>query len=153
MVVTVQVQLSLSEFTVTHLLPYLLTFPDSETFSGRNQRIGCVLAWVTIVRDSESEHPFYLWGNSTGFANVTNFLPSYCGRFYDNCFSNHSTVFKGGCDWTNVGHPSCLLNILIDSWSFIAVLTAPKTNKFGLIKFMKTDPLTRLIHVARWHSF
>ncbi len=28
-------------------------------FSGRNQSIGCALAWVTTARDSESEYPFY----------------------------------------------------------------------------------------------
>ncbi len=28
----------------------------SERFSGRKQSIGCALAWVTIARDSESEH-------------------------------------------------------------------------------------------------
>ncbi len=31
---------------------------DSEKFSGRNQSIGCALAWVTIARDSESAYPF-----------------------------------------------------------------------------------------------
>ncbi len=39
--------------------------------SGRIQGIGCALAWVTIARDSESEPPFYPWGNSTGFAQDT----------------------------------------------------------------------------------
>ncbi len=32
---------------------------DSETFSVRNQGVGCDLAWVTIARDSESDYPFY----------------------------------------------------------------------------------------------
>ncbi len=32
---------------------------DSEEFSGRNQSIGCAIAWVTIARDSESNYPFY----------------------------------------------------------------------------------------------
>ncbi len=32
---------------------------DSEKFSGRNQSIGCALAWVTIARDCESDYPFY----------------------------------------------------------------------------------------------
>ncbi len=32
---------------------------DSETFSVRNQGVGCALAWVTIARDSEFEYPFY----------------------------------------------------------------------------------------------
>ncbi len=31
----------------------------SEVFSGRNQTIGCAVAWVTIARDSESDYPFY----------------------------------------------------------------------------------------------
>ncbi len=31
---------------------------DSEKPSGRNQSIGCALAWVTIVRDSESDYAF-----------------------------------------------------------------------------------------------
>ncbi len=31
-------------------------------FSGRNQSIGCAVAWVIIARDSESEYPFYLVG-------------------------------------------------------------------------------------------
>ncbi len=58
-------------------------------------------------------------------------------------FLNHSTVFTDGCDWTNVGHPVRLLkNILVDSnlpvtcwhpWSFLVVLTAPKTSNFDLI--------------------
>ncbi len=46
-------------------------------FSGRIQIIGCALAWVTIARDSESEPPFKPVGTSAGFAQVTNFLPSY----------------------------------------------------------------------------
>ncbi len=32
---------------------------DSEKFSGRNQSVGCALAWVAIARDSESDYPFY----------------------------------------------------------------------------------------------
>ncbi len=32
---------------------------DSETFNVRNQGVGCALAWVTIVRDFESDYPFY----------------------------------------------------------------------------------------------
>ncbi len=31
---------------------------DSEKFSGRNQSIGCAVARVTIVGDSESDYPF-----------------------------------------------------------------------------------------------
>ncbi len=31
----------------------------SEVLSGRNQSIGCAVAWVTIARDSESEYPFH----------------------------------------------------------------------------------------------
>ncbi len=31
---------------------------DSEKSSGRNQSIGCALAWVTIARDSESAYSF-----------------------------------------------------------------------------------------------
>ncbi len=107
-------------------------------FSGRNQSIGCAVAWVTKTRDSEYEYPFYLLGQfcriwaghlSSPFHKV--------GRLCDNCLLNHSTVFTDGCDWTNVGHPVCLLKtILIDSnlpvicwhpWSFIVVVTAPKT--------------------------
>ncbi len=41
--------------------------------SGRNQNIGCALALVTIARDSEAECLSILWGNSPGFAHVTNF--------------------------------------------------------------------------------
>ncbi len=44
----------------THLLPYSLSYcVDSETFSVRNQGVGCALAWVTIARESESDYPFY----------------------------------------------------------------------------------------------
>ncbi len=32
---------------------------DSETFSVRNQGVGCALAWVTIARGSESDYQFY----------------------------------------------------------------------------------------------
>ncbi len=31
----------------------------SEVFSGRNQSIGCAVAWVTMARDSESDYPFH----------------------------------------------------------------------------------------------
>ncbi len=31
-------------------------------FSGRNQSIGCAVAWVTTARDSESEYLFHLVG-------------------------------------------------------------------------------------------
>ncbi len=44
---------------------------DSETFSVRNQGVGCALAWVTIARDSESDYPFILWCNSAGFVQDT----------------------------------------------------------------------------------
>ncbi len=67
------------------------------------------------------------------------------GRLSGNCFLNHSTVFTERCDWTNVGHPADLFkDILIDSnlpvtcwhlWSFIVVLTAPKTSNLDLIWF------------------
>ncbi len=59
-VVTLQVQLSVSVFTVTHcyLINSLSHCVDS-AFSGRNQSIGFALAWVAMARDSESEHPFY----------------------------------------------------------------------------------------------
>ncbi len=55
-VVTIQVQLSVHSCYLIYSLSYSV---DSETFSGRNQSIDCALAWVTIARDSESEHPFY----------------------------------------------------------------------------------------------
>ncbi len=42
--------------TLATLLSHCL---DSEMFSGRNQNIGCALAWGTVACDSESEHPFY----------------------------------------------------------------------------------------------
>ncbi len=79
LVVTVHVQLSVPEFTVTHLLSYFLTIHcvASDTFSGWSQSIGCALAWVTTARYPESEHNSILRGNSTGFMQVTNFLPSY----------------------------------------------------------------------------
>ncbi len=90
---------------------------DSEKFSGRNQSIGCALAWVTIALDSESDYPF-----------------NPVGQFHRIC-----------ADQTNVGHPAELFKgILIDSnlpvifwhpWSFIVVLTAPKTSYFDLIWF------------------
>ncbi len=31
-------------------------------FSGRNQSIGCAVAWVTKARNSESEYPFHCVG-------------------------------------------------------------------------------------------
>ncbi len=31
----------------------------SEVLSGRNQSIGCDVAWVTIARNSESKYPFH----------------------------------------------------------------------------------------------
>ncbi len=115
-------------------------------FSSRNQSIGCAVAWVIIARDSESEYPFYLVGQFCGIWAGHLFSPFLkVGRLCDNCFLNISTVFTNGCEWTNVGHPVCLLkNILIDSnppvtcwhlWSLIVVLTAPKTSNFDLIWF------------------
>ncbi len=43
--------------SLTGVLSYRPSFV--RTFSVRNQIIGCVLAWVTITRDSESDCPFY----------------------------------------------------------------------------------------------
>ncbi len=67
-VVTVQVQFSVPELRLhTCYLIYTLSHcVDSETFNGRNQSAGCVLAYVTRARDSESK--------------IIDFLPSYRWR-------------------------------------------------------------------------
>ncbi len=44
-----------------------------ETFSDRNQSIGCALAWVIIARDSESEHPFYRVGQDLRMSLIFSF--------------------------------------------------------------------------------
>ncbi len=141
-VVTVQVQLLVPEFTVTHLLPYLLTIPLwgqskvqwSESENWLCLSVGYYSTWLWIQLSILS------WGaipqdlcRSLRFS-----LPICC-----NCFLNHSTVFTESCDWKNVGHPADLFKgILIDShlpvtcwhpWSFIVVLTAPKTSNIDLI--------------------
>ncbi len=86
-----------------------------------------------------------LWGNSAGLVHVTNFLPSYRWGDYVAIVFWITTVFTERCDWTNVGHLADLFKgILIDSnlpvtcwhpWSFIVVLTAPKTSNCDLIWF------------------
>ncbi len=50
---------------------------DSGTFSVRNRGVGCALAWVTIAMTLNPIIHSILWGNSTGFVHVTNFLSSY----------------------------------------------------------------------------
>ncbi len=95
---------------------------------------------------------------------ITNFLPSYgWGDYVAIIFLNNSTVFTERCDWTNEGHSADLCKgILIDSnlpitcwhpWSFIVVLTAPKTSKFNLIWFdyyCWTETITATIY---WCSY
>ncbi len=66
--------------------------------SGRNQSIGCAVVWVSIARDSESDHPFNPAGNSTGFVHVTNLTLPIGGEIKWQLFFNHSTVFTDGCD-------------------------------------------------------
>ncbi len=63
-VVTVQVKLLVPELLKhTCCLIYSLSHcVNNEVFSGRNQSIGCAVAWVTIARGFESEYPFYLVG-------------------------------------------------------------------------------------------
>ncbi len=129
---------------------------DCETFSGRNQSIGCYLAWVTIARDSESEHPFYPVGKFPRFAQVTNFcIFLFAGRICNIWYLNQSTVLTEGCDWTNVGHPAGLFKIILVAsnlpvtcwhpWSFIVVSTAPKTNNFDLLCYLCT--------LGRWNVY
>ncbi len=68
-------------------------------FSGRNQSIGCAVAWVIIARDSESEYPFHPIGQFNRVRAGHFFSPFLkVGRLCDNCFLNHSTVFTDGCD-------------------------------------------------------
>ncbi len=52
------------QYTVTtcYLIYSLSHCVDSDKFSGRNQSIGCDVAWVTIARASESGYPFNLVG-------------------------------------------------------------------------------------------
>ncbi len=94
-VVTVQVLLLVPEFTVTHLLPYLLTIPPwAEVFSGQNQSNGCAVRWVTISRDPESEYPFHRVEQFYRVRAGHLFSPFLkVGRLCDNCFFNHATVF------------------------------------------------------------
>ncbi len=62
-------------------------------FSGRDQSIGCAVAWVTIARDPESEYPFYLVGQFCRiWAGHLFSLFLKVGRLFDNYFLNHSTV-------------------------------------------------------------
>ncbi len=99
--------------------------------------------WITIARDSKSEHPFYPVGQFPRICAGHSFsLFLLAGRFCDACFLNQSTVFTSGCDRTNAGHPAGLFKgILIDSnlpitcwhsWSFIIALVAPMTKNFDL---------------------
>ncbi len=119
---------------------------DNEKFSGRNQSIGCALVWVTIARDSESAYTFKSCGAIPQdlCRSLILSLPIR-GEIKWQLFLDQSTVFTERCDWKNVGHPADLFKcILIDSnlpvtcwhpWSFIVVLTAPKTSNFDLIWF------------------
>ncbi len=137
MVVLVQVQLFVPEFTVTHLLPYLLTIPLCgqwkvqwpETEYWLCFSVGYYSTWLWIRLSILSCGAIF-----AGFVQVINFLTSY--RWGD------STVFTERCDWPNVGHPADLFKgILIDSnlpvtcWhpSFIVVLTAPKSDSNALL--------------------
>ncbi len=93
---------------------------DSEAFSGRNQSIGCAVAWVTIARDSECEYPFHpvgqLYRVRTGHiwcqmcSRLTNLRlsvssDSYCtsvgSRVYSNTlatlFTHYPTVWTVKC--------------------------------------------------------
>ncbi len=84
---------------VCYLIYSLSHCVGSEVFSGRNQSIGCAVAWVTIARDSESEYPFYLVGQFCRIWAGHLFSPfPKVGRLCDNCFLNHYTVFTDGCD-------------------------------------------------------
>ncbi len=149
-VVTVQVQLLVPEFTVSHCA-------DSEKFSSRNQSIGCALAWVTLARGSDFNYPFNPVGQFRRICAGHKFSPFLSvGRLCGNCFLSRSTVFTERCDWTNVGHPADLFKgIQIDSnfpiacwhpWSFIVVLTAPKTSNFDLIWW------SAYMHLLYWYS-
>ncbi len=71
----------------------------SEVISGRNQSIGCAVAWVTVARDSESEYPFNLVGQFCRIWSGRLLSPFLkVERLCDNCFLNQSTVFTEGCD-------------------------------------------------------
>ncbi len=115
--------------------------------SGRNLSIGCTLAWVAITRDSESEYPFYPVGQFRRICAGPLFPPFLIGGeiLWQLFFWITLEFCAEGCDWTNVGHPVCLIkSIVIDSnlpvtwWHsslFIVVLTDPTTNNFNSIWF------------------
>ncbi len=146
----VRVLLLVKEYTVTQLLPYLLTIP----LCGQ---------W----KDPWSEPEYWLWF-SVGYYSTwlwirlsilscgaipqdlrrsLIFALPISGEIMWQLFLNRSTVFTERFDWTNVGHPTDLLKgILIDSnlpvtcwhpWSFIVALTAPKSSNFDLIWLSK----------------
>ncbi len=146
MVVTVQVQLLVPEFTVTHLLPYLLTIPLCGQWS---------VQW--------SEPEYWLCRNVGYYSTwlwIRIPIPPCGAILQGSCRSLTSPLLQGGeIMWQlffeshysfywrmrlNKCRPSGLLaqDILIDSnlpvtrwhpWSFIVVLTAPKTSNFDLI--------------------
>ncbi len=141
-----QVQLLVPEFTVTHLLPFLLTTPLCGYWKVQWSkpeyclcfRVGYYSTWLWARLSIQScgaiPHDLCRWLISP--------LPIGEEIMWQ-LFFNHSTVFTEWCDWTNVGHPADLFKgILIDSnlpvtcwhpWSFIVVLTALKTSNFDLI--------------------
>ncbi len=71
----------------------------SEVFSGRNQSVGCAVAWVIIARDYESQNPFHPVGQFYRVRAGHLFSPFLkMERLCDNFFLNRSTVFAEGCD-------------------------------------------------------
>ncbi len=141
MVVTVQGLLLVREFTVTHLLPYLLIIPMCGQWrvqwSEPEYWLCCSVGYYST----------WLWIRICilSCGQVTYILPSSRWGVYVAIvfWTAQQSLLTDGTE--NVGHPACLLkNILIDSnlpvtgwhpWSFIVVLTAPKTSNIDLVWF------------------
>ncbi len=126
MIVTVQVQLLVSVFTVTncYLSNSLSHCVDCETFSGRNQSIGCALAWVTIVCDCETEHPPY---------HVEQF-PRICA----------------GHLWSQIGSSLTNLTLSVSSGSYCtSVIVGFSFYGKKLLPYFQTIPLCGLWNVQR----
>ncbi len=143
-VVTAQVQLSVPEFTVTHLLPYLLTIPLCGQWYVQRLKPEY---WMCF---SVCYYSTWLWIRISILSCGAILQDLYRPLIFSLPISgenlwqmNHSIAFTGGCNWTNLGLAECLLkSILINSnlpvtcwhsWSFKVVLTAPKTNNFDSI--------------------
>ncbi len=100
-----------SRIMVTHLLPYILVFPFGAQWNIQCSDPGC---WLCC---SVGYYITWLWIRIS-ILSCGAILQDLCRSITcnDNIFLNFSTVFTDGCEWTNVGHPVCLLkNIPIDS--------------------------------------